>query len=153
MPIFEEKDPHRAAQHLLDVLDETSGEQVDTFIIDRLHLTQAFRTHSSLSEFQEIEKRLVEMSHPFLVLLSMQEDAILSRINETDEYRAGAWVKKKQGTYEERTEYYVVQQATLKQLVRESRLPVLILDTTNKDWDGYLNQILDFIGGIHAKAS
>lgn len=145
MPIFEEKDSRVAADRLLSVLDEMDGEVADTVIIDRLHLTQAFRTRSPVSCFQSIEQRLLATAHPFLVLLSIQEEAILARIKETDVYRAGTWIKKKQGTYEERTEYYKEQQSTLKREVKESLLPVLVLDTTDKDWDRCLDQILEFI--------
>lgn len=148
MPIFEEKDPHVVVDHLLGVLREINNEPAETIIIDRLHLTQTFRTHSSLSEFHAIEKLLRDTAHPFLILLSIREEAILNRIKETDEYRAGTWVKKKQGTYEERTEYYKNQQLKLKQEVKESSLPVLVLDTTEKDWDRCLNQIIEFIGGL-----
>ena len=97
IPIFEEEDPPLAAKHLLGVLSEIENEEAETVIIDRLHLTQAFRTHSSLTEFQAIEERLLHTSRPFLMLLSIQDEAILDRIKETDVYRAGAWVKKKQG--------------------------------------------------------
>ncbi len=148
MPIFEEKNPHVVTDHLLGVLREINNEPAETIIIDRLHLTQTFRTRSPLSEFRAIEKLLCDTTHPFLILLSIQEEAILCRIKETDEYRAGTWVKKKQGTYEERTEYYKDQQLKLKQEVKESSLPVLILDTTDKDWDRCLNRIVEFIGGV-----
>lgn len=146
IPIFEENDSRIAAEHLSGVLEEMRDERAETVIIDRFHLTQAFRTRLPSSEFQALEKRLCEMAHSFLVLLSIKEEAILNRIKETDEYRAGAWVKKKQGTYEERTEYYKEQQRILKQRVKESSLPVLILDTTDKDWDRCLNEIIEFIG-------
>lgn len=148
LPIFEEKDPRVAAEHLLGVLAEVSDESAETVIIDRLHLTQFFRTRSPLSAFQAIEDWLCERAQPFLILLSIQEEAIMDRIRETDAYRAGTWVMKKQGTDEERADYYMDQQAMLKNRVKESRVPVLVLDTTGKDWERCIRQIMQFISEI-----
>lgn len=145
MPIFDEKDPRIGAEYLSGVLEEIRGEGSETVIIDRFHITQAFRTRSPLSEFQMLERRLCEIRQPFLILLSIQEEAILSRIQETDAYRAGTWLKKKQGTYEERAEYYKEQQRVLKQRAKESSLPALIIDTTDKDWNRCLHEIAVFI--------
>lgn len=146
MPIFEEKDPRAVAEHLFNVLEEIREERAETVIVDRFHLTQTFRACLPLAEFHALEKQLCEIAHSLLVLLSIREEAILNRIKETDEHRAGNWVKKKPGTYEERTEYYKEQQRILKQRVKESGLAVLILDTTDKNWDRCLNEILVFIG-------
>ena len=106
MPIFDEKDSRVATEHLSRVVDEISNESSETIIVDRLHLTQAFRTDTPLSQFEVLEQRLHKISKPLLIFLSIQEDAIFNRIKETDEYRAGTWLKEKLGTYEERTEYY-----------------------------------------------
>ncbi len=146
MPIFEEKDPRVAAAHLMGVLQEARDVDSGTVIIDRLHFTQAFRTGSSLRAFRSIEDGLLGAGQPFLVLLTVRDEAILERIKETDEHRAGAWVKKKQGTYEERAEYYKAQQYVLRQCADESRLPVLVVDTTDKNWGACLSRIADFVG-------
>ena len=148
MPIIDERDPHKVEEHLIGVLDEIDSKANDTIIVDRFHVTQVFRAHLPPSIVQGLEQQLCNTGHPFLVLLSMQEEAILDRIKETDIHRAGTWLKKKQGTYEERAAYYTEQQKILKQQVRESNLPTLILDTTDKNWDRCLTQIVDFIGGV-----
>lgn len=142
MPLIENKEPQKAVEHLSTVLDDIEGQPAKAFIVDRFHLTHAFRTGSGLSVFSGIEKRIGEEHKPLIVLLQMNEGVIADRINETAALRGTSWAKGKQGSLEEKVAYYKEQQRKLIELIRQSSLPVLVVDTTNKDWSRCATDIL-----------
>ncbi|MEI7512466.1 MAG: hypothetical protein WCK01_03335 [Candidatus Uhrbacteria bacterium] len=134
-------DPQEAVKHLSVVLDEIEEQPARAFIIDRFHLTHAFRTSVDLSSFDEIEKRIIDKYKPLIALLQIHEDAISSRIEEASVLRGASWVKGKQGSLEEKIVYYKNQQRELMKLIKQSNLPFVIIETSDKDWSRYIIEI------------
>lgn len=141
MGLIDNKDKRIAHSHLSHLLDGLEKRKDTTFIIDRFHLTHAFRTGTALSSFADIEGRLQDHS-ALLVFLRIDPTKIKERIEETAAIRAGAWSKGKRGTVEERVEYYTNQQNKLAELFAESTLKKVVIDTTNKNWKEYVEEIL-----------
>ncbi|MFH1620471.1 MAG: hypothetical protein ABIB04_00080 [Patescibacteria group bacterium] len=141
MPLIENKEPQKAVEHLSTVLDEIEKQSTKAFIVDRFHLTHAFRTSASLSLFGEIEKRINEEHKPLIVMLQMNEKVISDRIKETAALRGTSWAKGKQGSLEEKVAYYKDQQRKLVELIKQSNLPVVIVDTSDKDWSRCMIEI------------
>lgn len=142
MPLIENKEPQKAFEHLAVVLDKMEKQSAGTFIVDRFHLTHAFRTGSPLSFFGGIEERMTKAFKPLIVLLQMDEDVIRERIEETVLLRGSSWQKGKQGSLEEKVEYYKNQQRILTELTKQSHLPAMIVNTTDKDWPRCIREIL-----------
>lgn len=142
MPLIENKEPEKAIEHLNGVLDGIEKQTEKVFIVDRFHLTHAFRTGASLSSFSEIEQRIGEKYKSLVVLLKIDEEAISDRIKETVILRGSSWAKGKQGSHEEKDAYYKNQQSTLVELAKQSSLPVIVVNATDKDWPRCLADIL-----------
>lgn len=138
-PLFDNRDWVIAERHLIKFLLQIKNSKSHFIIIDRFHLSHAFRTSGSLNEFRNIED---ELANAVIVLLTMEESVIQERIEETTKLRGASWAKGKKGTIEERTAYYLGQQQKLKGLAKESRIPVIEIDTTDKDWGRCLQDIL-----------
>ena len=151
MPLIENKEPQKALEHLSMVLDEVGKQSANVFIIDRFHLTHAFRTGSSLSVFSGLEKSISAQYNALIVFLQMDEGVISDRIKETASFRGSSWAKGKQGSHVEKVVYYKEQQRKLIELIRQSSLPVLAVDTTNKDWSRCVANILTKIAIDSAK--
>jgi thymidylate kinase len=145
MGLIENKSPKTAYEHLNALLGGLEGRQDTTFIIDRFHLTHAFRTNTPIAFFGDIENRL-NGGTVLLVLLTVDPQKIKERIEETTKIRAGGWSKGKDGTIEERVDYYASQQEKLKELFTGSALPKIAIDTTEKSWDAYAKEILTRLG-------
>jgi thymidylate kinase len=141
MPLIENKEPQKAVLHISAVLDEIKKQSAGAFIVDRFHLTHAFRTSTSLSLFGEIEKRIKEEYKPLIVLLQMNEEVIPDRIKETAAFRGTSWAKGKQGSLEEKIAYYKDQQRKLTELIQQSSLPAVIVNTSDKDWSRCMIEI------------
>jgi len=147
MPLIENKESQKVVEHLSTVLDEIENQPAKTFIVDRFHLTHAFRTHTSLSLFAEIEKRISTKYKPLVVLLRMDEGVISDRIKETATLRGTSWAKGKQGSLEEKVAYYKDQQSNLAELIKQSSLPSVIVDTSDKDWPRCITEIQNALAG------
>ncbi|MBP7075287.1 MAG: hypothetical protein KBA81_07895 [Rhabdochlamydiaceae bacterium] len=143
MPLIENRDQVAAIDYLRKLITVFKKETADYLIIDRFHLTHAFRSHASLKEFSSIEESLRELGETLLVLLTIDTDSIKARIEETMSYRRDQWKKGAQGTLEEKAIYYAEQQEQLKRFQQVTTLPSIIIDTTNKDWENCLLQIED----------
>lgn len=142
MPLIENKELQKAVEHLSTVLDEIEKQSAKAFIVDRFHLTHAFRTNVSLPLFGKIEEKLAKTYQSLIVLLQMDEDVISERIEETALLRGSSWAKGKQGSLEEKVEYYKNQQQILIQLTKQSRLSSMIVNTTDKDWSRCVREVL-----------
>lgn len=141
-PLIDNRDPeiaNRFLEALLPVFRRQSAEHV---IVDRLHLTHAFRTRTSLEPFAHFEHALQAIADPLLVLLTVDPGHIRQRLEETILYRKDAWNKGAQGTIEERVAYYLEQQGRLLRLLTDSRLETLTIDTTEKNWEEYAEAII-----------
>lgn len=141
MELIDNRDPEVALDHLQKILNEFKKKKVDILIIDRFHLTHAFRTANDLNFFNGIDEQLTAYD-TLLVLLTVAEDKIQERIEETARIRDGGWSKGKRGTIEEKVKYYTNQQLRLKYLFDESRLNKMMIDTTEKGWRGYVWEIV-----------
>lgn len=143
IPLIENKEPQKAVEYLAAVLNEIEKQPAKAFIVDRFHLTHAFRTSASLFLFDKIEKRISEKHRPLIVLLKMDEDLISDRIKKTIALRGVSWAMGKQGSLEEKIVYYKNQQRALVELMKQSGLPTVAVDTTNKDWSRYVVKFLE----------
>ena len=145
IPLFENHDVEVAKEHLQSILQTTKEQTCDILILDRFHLTHAFRTQSSVEPFAAIETELIKLGNPLLVLLTIDPAHIRERIEETIHHRAGGWTKAKQGTLDERVCYYEDQQEELIAQFQQSSLPKIRIDTTEKNWDAIVQQISTLI--------
>lgn len=141
MGLIENRSPEIARDHLLALLRSFGERHAGALIIDRFHLTHAFRTGAPLSFFQDIERGLGAFQ-PLLVFLTLDPASIQGRIEEASRIRGDAWSKGKAGTIEEKTQYYTSQQHDLQGLFAKSTLPKLSIDTTEKRWDAYVEEIV-----------
>ena len=133
MPLIDNTATDIAATFLHDFLKKLSQYNEDTIIIDRFHFTHAFRTNSDISDFDFIEDTIARYTD-HVILLTINDDVIKQRIDKAAQLRGGSWKKGKQGTIEEKAEYYKNQQTKLVEMSHKSRLWVYMLDTKNMDW-------------------
>ncbi len=146
MPLIDNKSPETAITFLKECLENTlKNFQEEVFIIDRFHLTHAFRTNTTLSDFKDIEDKLKILYTPFLILLTIDDELIKQRITKTAELRGTTWAKGKQGTIDEKVEYYKNQQEELIHLVKESEINSLLLNTSHMNWNELTKSIYSFI--------
>lgn len=148
MPLIENRDARAALTHLTKVLARVAKLDARVVILERFHLTHAFRTGASLREFRTLETAMLRDFHPLLVLLTVSENALPERILATTALRGASWAKGKQGSDAERVSYYSHQQRRLIQLARCSRLPLLVLDTTGREWAGYASGVLRWLDSL-----
>lgn len=148
MPLIDNRNPETALSHLHGLVERLKSNPASVFIVDRFHLTHAFRTGTDLVEFGPIEDELCALGDVTMVFLQIDWAAIKGRICESMHRRQGAWKKGKQGSLEERTDYYTKQQDELLALLRKSELPRLIVDTTDKDWARYADEIVNSLDRI-----
>ena len=140
MPLIDNRDVTQSISYLNKILEKIETLKQENIILDRFHFTHAFRTHSTLASFQEIEQRLNKYS-TLVVLLTIPEEQIPDRIRETIAQRGDHWAKGKQGTLEERVAYYQNQQIYLKNLCGQTTLPHIKIDTSDKNWERCAEEI------------
>ena len=147
MSLVDNRDAAVALEHLNAILDEMKAHNTSYLILDRFHLTHAFRTKSNLSDFSLIENELAKIGDVLIVLLAVDEQNIQERIEETMAHRKENWKTGGQGakTMEEKVVYYTNQQKVLKEQLGQSRFPSIIVDTTQKDWRGNVEQIMEML--------
>jgi thymidylate kinase len=145
MPIIQNKDKHTAIAFLNNILNNVDSKSTDIILLDRFHVTHVFRTESNMEEFIEIEEYLLEKYKPILVLLTLKPDIVNQRIAQTIAQRGAKWGQGKQGSMEEKVEYYTKQQEKLLEIFNKSRLPKIQVDTSEKKWEEYLKIIRDQI--------
>lgn len=141
MPLIDNRDPDVARKHLAGLLERFRSASSEVLIVDRFHLTHAFRTKSALADFAEIEAELQRIGGVHLVLLTIDPAQIRARIEETVLRRGDAWKKGAQGSLDEKAAYYADQQERLKGFLRETALPSIEIDTTGKDWEAYAERL------------
>lgn len=134
-PLIDNRDPGLAFDFLESLLPTLREQRAEYVIVDRLHLTHAFRTRITLEPFTAFERALQAIGKPLLVLLTVATEQIGPRLEETIRFRKDTWKKGASGTIEERIAYYQDQQTRLMQLQSESCLETLTVNTTDKNWD------------------
>lgn len=142
MPIIDNKDGVAARVYLEEQLKTIAESDAENVIVDRFHLTHAFRTSSSLESFSDIEMQLQRLGKVLLVFLTIDPAHIRERIEETLLLRKDGWKKGAQGSLDEKSVYYTKQQEMLRSLVSQSHLPSITIDTTEKVWNEYIEEIL-----------
>lgn len=142
LPLFENRSTNVAINFLKTQLQEFDRCDADILIVDRFHFTHAFRTGSFLAVFHEIENELKQLFDARIIFLHIDDSVVESRVVETDNFRGDSWINKKQGSIQERTAYYVEQQQFLSRLGQESALPVLSINTSDKNWESAVTTII-----------
>ncbi|HUC89951.1 MAG TPA: hypothetical protein VMR45_04060 [Patescibacteria group bacterium] len=130
-----------------DLINELTLKQPDLLIFDRLYITQAYRAKSDLAEYSAIEDILLPYS-PHTIILKVDEDAIPERIKAASEHREEKWLeylKTKGNNFEEIAHDYIDQQRGLLKLVKQSRLPYKLFDTTSHDYGTITEEILKIV--------
>lgn len=145
MPLIDNQNPQTALDFLKTKIAEFENLDTDFLIIDRLHLTHAFKTNSDLDFFASVENWLLE-NNAKLVLLTIQKDEIHKRIEQSFQHRDSSWQEyvNKKGNIEEIKTYYQNQQKTLLQLAINSKLDCLKIDTTSQDFERIAKEIVNF---------
>lgn len=144
MPLISNQNPQTALDFLLKII-QTKIPETDFLIIDRLHLTHAFKTNSDLEFFDLVENWLVE-NNTKLVILTIDKNEIYQRIEQSFGHRDTSWQEYvgKKGSVAEIKNYYQNQQEILLQTANISKLNYLKIDTTNSDFDRIAAEIVNF---------
>lgn len=85
---------------------------------------------------------------PHTIVLKVDETAIAARIKAASEHREQKWLeylKSKGDTFEEIAQNYIDQQRGLLQLVKQSKIPYTIFNTTNHEYEAITEKILKII--------
>lgn len=151
MPIIDNRDKNTALKHLEELFSQIKSSSGSEIIIDRFHLTHAFRTSSDLGDFSDLENELKNEGDVLVVLLTIDPTHIKERIEETLAQRKDGWKKGAQGSIDEKVAYYTKQQEILKTLLSKSRLPSLMIDTTEKAWEKYVGLIIEELKKVSGK--
>ncbi len=128
-----------------NLINRLVAEKPKLIIFDRLYLTQAFRAGVSLTKYSEIENILSKHS-VLTVFLKVNEYAIAERVAKAAEHRDPSWgeyIKTKGSIDSEIADYYIDQQRNQIELLSTSSLPYLVCDTTDHDYAGVTQQILE----------
>jgi thymidylate kinase len=130
-----------------ELINKLTLKHPDLLIFDRLYITQAYRAKSNLAEYSSIEDTLMPYS-PHTIILKVNEDAIAGRIKAASEHREGEWLeylKTKGGSFEEIAKDYIEQQRGILNLVKQSKIPHTVFDTTDHDYGTITENILQLV--------
>ncbi len=130
-----------------DLINELILKHPDLLIFDRLYITQAYRANSNLTEYSAIEDALLPYS-PHTIILKVDEDTITKRVKAASEHREEEWLqylKTKGNTFEEIAQDYINQQRGLLKLIKQSKLPYTVCNTTSHDYTTITEEILKIV--------
>jgi thymidylate kinase len=130
------------------LVTETIREHKDVVIFDRLYLTQVFRSNKTINDYSLIESMLLPLK-PITVFLKVDEDALAERVSKAIAHRDPSWgeyVYTKGKTIDEVASYYVNQQKSQQELLKQSKLPFRVFDTTNHDYQSVVSYLVNFLG-------
>lgn len=130
-----------ASKHLDNLLIEFQKTSADIIITDRYHFTHAFRTDKNLDSISKLEESIIKDFKAHIFLLTIQEDKISERVQDARSRRK-EW-SGKVGTLEEKTKYYIEQQQKLRELAKQSKIPVTEINTTSMNWSEIENEIIN----------
>lgn len=147
MPLVENKLPGIAVSYLQKLLLKFKKSKTDFIITDRFHFTHVFRTGNKNKYFRNVEQYFLKNFNVLTVLLFVNESVIKKNIIGSLRIRK-TWAKGKKGTLSEKVAYYKDQQRKFKEITKQSKLPVLKINTTQKNWDVYVCKILKKINLI-----
>ncbi len=131
----------------LELLNKLTSEYPDLIIVDRFYLTQAFRAKSDLKPYEIVEDAL-QPYNPLTIYLCVDPGAIASRISEAVQHRGSEWgeyVATKGSSHEERAAYYIAQQSSQVELLKQSNLPYRIFDTSSHNYNQVADKIIELL--------
>ena len=146
-PIMEKKESLHT-DFYLEQVNRFVAEYPDVLIIDRFYLTQAFRSKASLKQYENVEKAL-RPYNPVTIFLRVEPSAIVNRIDKAVQHRGEEWanyVASRGRSREEQSAYYIAQQKTLLNLLKESTLPYRIFDSTTGNYEAIAEKIIIYLG-------
>lgn len=129
----------------LDLINRLTHSNPDLLIIDRLYLTQAFRVKTALKSYKEVEEALIPYNS-LTVFLSLKQTTIQDRIDKAIQHRDSEWesyLASKGSGREEQAAYYIHQQNSQLELLKQSILPYKIFDTTDHNYEDIARQIIE----------
>jgi thymidylate kinase len=154
--IADEADTHEPIMHQVESLhieffnnlvDKLAAQNTDFLLIDRFYLTQAFRAQAELNAYGVLEDLLLQYQ-PLTIYLQVNELAIADRIAKAAVHRESEWaeyVKTKGKSMAEIANYYIVQQKNQLRLLKQSKIPYKIFNTTNHDYQNIITEIKKLI--------
>jgi thymidylate kinase len=147
IPILNNNDPQTAMDHLINIIKTSASKNVDYLIFDRLHLTPAAITNSSIKTFAEVENLLAQYQ-PLLISINIDEDKLVARIYEALKHRGPSWAAHvdKYGKKEDVTKHYLGAQRKVIKLFEDSKLPKLAINATNNNYEEIADEIIQKIG-------
>jgi thymidylate kinase len=131
----------------LDLLGKLTLQHPDLLIIDRFYLTQAFRAKTDLRPYEKVEEALKPFN-PITIFLSVEPGTIADRIDKTVQHRGPEWgshFASIGNSRDEQAVYYIAQQNSQLELLKQSALLYKIFDTTNHKYDGIAKEIVGLI--------
>lgn len=129
----------------LDLINKFTSSHPDLLIIDRLYLTQAFRAKTNLKPYEKIEEAL-KPYNAMTIFLKVNPTKITGRIDKAIQHRDpewGSYVASKGSSREEQAAYYIAQQNSQLELLKQSTLPFKVFDTTDHKYEDIAQQIID----------
>jgi thymidylate kinase len=127
------------------LIEQYIDKRPDLLIFDRLYLTQAFRASVSLDEYLTIEEILIKHGAQ-TIFLKVNQMAIIERLSKSLALRDPAWeeyVKTKGSNMTQIANYYLGQQQNQLSLLRTSKIPYKIFDTTTEKYQEIALQIIE----------
>ena len=146
MKILDNKDENIALKHLESYKSRIESLKVDLLIIDRFHYTHIFRSNSNYEVFGELEKWLIQYDTKIIVM-KMSFNEIMTRINLSLTHRDKSWgdYVSKKGDIDQIKQYYFSQQSKLFEICSGSILDNYMINTDDRDWQGYAKKIQKLI--------
>ncbi len=147
-PIRNETRPEMWLRHYLQIVETIENSNEEIFILDRFHLTKWDLAIPYL--YEPLEAGLAKHSSS-LFLLTIPCNKIERRMRDTQAYRGPAWKLNSDGkSFTEEAERSCATQEILREYLQHSILPSREIGTDDKDWVGYVDEMLSF---AHLKKS
>lgn len=127
-----------------NVLISALSKKPDILLIDRLYLTQAYRSGATLKNYESIETFL-QLYDAKTVFLKIDEGKILSRILKAVEHRDSKWgdyIKTRGQSSAKVAAYYLNQQRSLIDLLVGSIIPFEIINATDNDYEEIVSKLI-----------
>jgi thymidylate kinase len=129
-----------------DLIEKELAKKPSLILFDRLYLTQAFRVGAEVDKYYVIEK-LLSTHNAITVFLKVDDESIGDRVAKAALHRDTSWgeyIKSKGSTDQEIAQYYINQQKNQLNLLKQSKLPHKIFNTTNHNYDRIIQEIHKF---------
>jgi thymidylate kinase len=126
-----------------DLIKKSLEEPADLVIFDRLYLSQALRAKATVSDYKKIEESLLPFS-PLTVYLKVDEASLASRIKSAMKHRDPAWVEYVAARSQASggaVAYYTNQQRHQVEILKQSKIPYIIYDTTDHNYQEIAEKI------------